>query len=91
MRLPDRDSPCCAREWPIHTIPPVSYDSFVVLCWNQGDNLRISEFEKSCVQLIASCVWALRNIKLQIKTNPPFPSFLSGYSDRLFKKNRALY
>ena len=32
----------------------VSYDSFVLLCWNQRDNLRISEFERGCVQLIAS-------------------------------------
>ena len=35
------------------------YDSFVLLCWNQRDNLRISEFERGCVRLIASCGGAL--------------------------------
>ena len=36
----------------------VSYGSFVLLCGNQRDNSRISEFESSCGQLIASCEWA---------------------------------
>ena len=38
----------------------VLYDSFVQLCWNQADDLRISEFERSRVQLIALCERALR-------------------------------
>ena len=28
----------------------------VLLGWNQRDDLRISEFERGCVQLSASCV-----------------------------------
>ena len=43
---------------PIHKMRFVSYDSFVLLCWNQRDNLQISEFERGCVQLFASCVLA---------------------------------
>ena len=31
----------------------VSYDSFVLLCWNHRDNLRTTEFRKACVQLFA--------------------------------------
>ena len=41
----------------------VLYDSFVPLWWNQRHDLRISEIEWSCVQLIASCGRALRNVK----------------------------
>ena len=35
-----------------------AYDSFVLSCWKQRNDLRISEFE-SCVHLIASCGSAL--------------------------------
>ena len=31
------------------------YYSFVLLCWEQRDNLRVSEPERDCVHLIASC------------------------------------
>ena len=35
---------------PVHTMRLVSYDSFVLLCWNPGNDLWISEFERSCVR-----------------------------------------
>ena len=44
---------------PVHTMQFVFNICFVPLCWNKRDNLRISEFEKSCVQLIGSCKTAL--------------------------------
>ena len=43
----------CVR--PIHTMRFVSCDSFVLLCRNQRHNSRISEFDRSCVQLFTSC------------------------------------
>ena len=46
----------------VHTLRFVWYDSFVLLCWDQRDYLRISESERSFVQLIASCEEALRYI-----------------------------
>ena len=36
-----------------------SYNSFLLLYGNKRDHLQISEFEGSCGQLIALCVWAL--------------------------------
>ena len=42
-----------------HMIRFVSYDSFVLLYCNQRDDLQISEFERGCVLLIASCGQAL--------------------------------
>ena len=35
---------------PVNTMRLVSYDSFVLLCWNQGNDLWLSEFGSSCVQ-----------------------------------------
>ena len=37
----------------------VWYDSFVLLYSVQNSKSRINEFERSCVQLIVSCEWAL--------------------------------
>ena len=61
---------------PVDTIRFVSYDSFALLCWNQRDNLQISEFERTCIQLILLCGWAL-NDTTKIKLRPR--SHVTGY------------
>ena len=41
----------------VHTVRFISCDSFVLSDWNQRDNFLISEFERGCAQLIASCAF----------------------------------
>ena len=50
----------------------ISYDSLMLLYRNQRDNLRISEFVKGCVQLIASSVLAFMAPKNYLRT----PTFI---------------
>ena len=37
----------------------VAYNSFLLLYFNHGDDLRISEYDRSGVQIIISCEWVL--------------------------------
>ena len=42
---------------PIHMVQFVAYNSFLLLYSNHRDYLRISEYDRSCVQVIISCEW----------------------------------
>ena len=51
LNRPSHDWVCCLR--PVPAMQFISY-VFVLLCWNQRDNLQINKFKKDFVQLISS-------------------------------------
>ena len=42
---------------PNHMVQFVAYNSFLLLYSNHRDDLRISEYDRSCVEVIISCKW----------------------------------
>ena len=57
---------------PVHTMQLLWYNSFVLLCWNQRNDLRISEFETSCVRAKTKLIqlqfihWALNKFSIEL-------------------------